>query len=479
MFTTRTYRQLVVIIGLIICSISDGFIFGQMSGMVDALLKKDGEMSLTNSDVSWIASLINATCICGFGAVAVLGEKFGRRTVITILSMPVLASYIMVYYGKNLSTFVISRVMVGVCYGGVLILTYITMAEYTTPNRRALCINFISAIGPSTGTLIGHLLSIVLHWRTVALIGLIPTGVSAILPFLWVESPSWLATQGRFEECKKSFRAIHGISETSEAELKLLIETERKKINEIASAKQKTVFILTKLKLKMKQKYFWKTLLLGGVINVYRIASGRIMFSTLAITMLKEMTGSSNIILFTFLVDGFIILGSILSIFSINNMKMRPLLFTFGLVGNITLLTLSACIYFIPRSYPCYGWINISLLAFYFITLYTGPYAVLEAYISEIFPLDIKLYCILFLSLIVSPGSFLSVYLAPMMFASIGYHGVFLVNAVIVFMCLGYLWCYIPETKGKTLQEIELFFKDNKFNKQMDERNEQVSTVLL
>ncbi|XP_045534567.1 probable polyol transporter 3 [Papilio machaon] len=463
MIRLETLRQFFIVSGLTICSISDGFIFGQMSGMVNALIGKEDGIALSDNDVSLIASLINVTCIFGFGMVAVLGEKIGRRHTIAILTVPVLISYIMVYFGKEKTTFFISRIIVGVSYGGVLLLITVAMAEYTNPNNRAICVNYISSIGPSIGTMLGHVLSTLLHWRTVALIGLIPTGLSAILPLFWIESPSWLATRGRFEECKEAFISIRGTSQEAEAELQLLIDTERKSQSEVRASGKNFSKTMALLRKALKQKYFWKIYSLAIIINIYRIAAGKLLFSTLAITMLQEITGTSNILLSTVIVDGFIILGNILSFFALSKMKMRPLMFSLGLVANTMLLILSACLYFIPKTNAYYSWINVCLLAFYFILAYTGPYAVIDIIISEIFPLDLKLFFMLFASFLIASLSFLSIYIAPIMFATIGYSGVFFLNATISFICLLYLWFYLPETKGRTLQEIELFFKKGKF----------------
>ncbi|XP_068632694.1 uncharacterized protein [Battus philenor] len=267
-------RQVFIVFGLILCSVSDGFIFGQMSGMVDALRGKNGELSLSDNDVSLIASIINAMCIFGFGAVALLSEKYGRRHVITFLTIPVLASYILIYTWADKTVFILSRVIVGVSYGGVLILTYMAMAEYTNPTKRAICVNFIASLGPTIGTALGHILSILLHWRTVALIGLIPTGMSAILPLFWVESPSWLASQGRFEECKAAFRAIRGDSKMSERELNTLIELERKKQNE-TSLEMNFGYTVAKLKKAIKQRFAGRRLSADSTSGAKRNQSGR------------------------------------------------------------------------------------------------------------------------------------------------------------------------------------------------------------
>ncbi|VVD01922.1 unnamed protein product [Leptidea sinapis] len=54
MLQPQTWEQFLVVTGLACCSISDGLIFGQMSGMLDALHSKNSEIPLDQSDLSWI-----------------------------------------------------------------------------------------------------------------------------------------------------------------------------------------------------------------------------------------------------------------------------------------------------------------------------------------------------------------------------------------------------------------------------------------
>lgn len=70
----------------------------------------------------------------------------------------------------------------------------ISIAEYMSPNMRGVCLSYIVSGGPAFGMTIAHVLSTVMHWRNVALLGVIPTGISAIVPCFWIESPIWLAS---------------------------------------------------------------------------------------------------------------------------------------------------------------------------------------------------------------------------------------------------------------------------------------------
>ncbi|XP_045534568.1 facilitated trehalose transporter Tret1 [Papilio machaon] len=400
-------------------------------------------------------------------------EKVGRRRAIAILSLPMILTWIMLYFARSFAILVASRVIVGISYGGVILLTYVTTAEYTTTKQRAAFVTIVTAVGPSIGTALGHVLSILMHWRTVALIGIIPTALSIVLPLFWVESPSWLASKGRFEESMAAYRELHGRSEATEVELKLLVNFEKTKQNEFTPNKKLYLSMFEKIILALKQMYFWKISLLVAVISVYRVAGGRILYNTLAITMLQEMTENSNILMSTLLVDGFIVTGSILPVYLFRKMKTRTLLFLFGLTSNIVLIVLSACLYYIPRENVYFAWVCSSLLAFYFIIAYAGPYAVLELLLSELYPLELKSFCTFLYGTFAGFATFLSIKLAPTMFDSMGYHGVFLLNATIVFLCLGYLWFYLPETKGRTLQEIEQYFRNGNFDNDIDLNLEQ------
>ncbi|CAG9578215.1 unnamed protein product [Danaus chrysippus] len=208
---------------LALSSMSDGFIFGQMSGMINVLREDDSPIFLSEDDVSWIASIMNVTCIVGFAIVGIITEIYGRKVTLTIVSFPVLLCWAMLYFAKEKYTILASRIIVGIAFGGVLPLIYMNIGEYVAPNRRALYVNLIACGMGYVGTMLGHILSIFLDWRNVALIGMIPTGLSTIIPLFWVESPFWLANSGRYEECENAFKALHGSNEISNKELKQLI----------------------------------------------------------------------------------------------------------------------------------------------------------------------------------------------------------------------------------------------------------------
>ncbi|XP_045495169.1 sugar transporter ERD6-like 6 [Colias croceus] len=449
-----------------------------MSGMINALAAPDSPIPVTQDDISWIASTINITCICGFVLVGILSKAIGRRFSTTILGIPVILCWIALYFAQDKFIFLLTRVIVGVSYGGIFCQSILNCGEYLPPSIRQFACNIIITLGNLSGVMLGHILSLLMDWRNVALLGLIPSGLACLLPLFWIESPSWLASKGKFDKCEKAFRKLRQDNEDNKLELRHLIEYEKKNQSDYVARHSSRFSDIKKVIFACKELYFWKLTLTLFVVNIYRATAGRILLNTLAITMLQEITGRTNVLLFTLLVDGFGIIGAAVSFYLIKKLKMRKLLFTSGVISNTLLVVFSASLYFVPNE-TWYPWIKVVFMALYYIVVSAGPYPVLDVFIGEVHPLEIKEFSSFLSGGLAGGIHFLTVQLAASMFATMGYSGTFLFNAFIVSFCLVYLSIYMPETKGRTLQEIEMFFKTGTFNGHALDNHECANVVLV
>lgn len=356
----------------------------------------------------------------------------------------------------------LSRFLGGLSSGSIWVLSAICAAEYTPQKSRGLFLSMILMVTPAFGIGLGHILGVLFHWRTLVLIGIALSSVSVLLPYFWVESPHWLALKGRFEECEEAFRKLHGHKADANHELQLLIKTESSK-QKAAMETNTNHSNFRKFFMAMKKGYFWQLMLMTAFLYTYYAAAGKVIFNTLANVILKEMTGSSDVLLYMLLVDGSIFLGTCISCILIKKLSIRVLLFSSGLIANGVLIALSAGLYF-SNGEVYIQWVNVTLLALYFIIIHVGPYPVLDIILGELFPLDLKLYCFLLASPLLVGTVFLCIIIMPYVVSAVGYHGLFLLNSAIMFICLGFFYVRLPETKGKTLQEIELYFKTKSFN---------------
>lgn len=135
----------------------------------------------------------------------------------------------MIYYGNCAAIFIITRALVGIFSGGTFIILYLATGKYAPESKRLFCLYIVNFVAFTFGTAVTHILCLLFHWRMVALISIFPTTLAIIILFFWVESPSWLASKGRFEECVVVFRSFHGYSERATEELNLLLNVEKLK----------------------------------------------------------------------------------------------------------------------------------------------------------------------------------------------------------------------------------------------------------
>ncbi|XP_023942234.2 uncharacterized protein LOC112048801 [Bicyclus anynana] len=458
-----------------IASASVGFAYGHVSGLIRALQKNEDGITLNEGQISVIATSMTFCVVIGIYLLALCGDRIGRRWSLILLSTPMLLSWMLVYLATGFTTLMLSRIFAGTSAGGLIVVNMIGAAEYTCPNTRAFYQSIISMVASSLGIGIGHVLGVLYHWRTLAVFGMVVSTIHICLPYFCVESPQWLASKGRFKECEIAFRKLHGMQQKAEDELRLLINMEDKKLKVASELKMNNG--CKKMLDALKKKYFWGLLLTYSFVYIYYAAAGKVIFTNLATVMLEEMTGTSDILLFTLIVDGFILIGTCASCVLIKKMSVRVLLFSSGYISNGVLLVLSVSMYF-KNDEKYYQWINVILLALYFIIVHAGPYPVMDVLLGELFPLDIKLYCYLLCSPMLLATVCVSIMIMPMIVSAIGYHGLFLLNSVVVFICLGYFWVKMPETKGKTLQEIEVYFKTNEFNVDKVVVGEQIKSLV-
>ncbi|XP_052746022.1 uncharacterized protein LOC128199660 [Bicyclus anynana] len=395
----------------------------------------------------------------GFALAAFVTDKMGRRWPTVIFSTLILINWIILYYSYEMYQFMLSRIIGGISVGAMISLTIFVTPEYCSPNTRVFYQNLVTTVTSSMGSAFSHALGIAFHWRFVALIGVIPTILGIVLPFFWVESPHWLASKGKFEECKTAFRKLHNTN--SERELELLIKMETAKYKMASETNSRDTF--KRLCRAFKMKYFWGLLMLSVFIHIYVAAAGKLLFSTLASVIISGITGTSDVLLYTLLVDGFIVVGSILSCLLIKTTSIRTLLFTTGFTANAILVVFSACYYY-QNGASYFNWINVFLLACYFIIIHVGPIPLLEVILSELYPLELKVYIFGILGVILISMLSLTIVLQPVLVSSLGYHGLFLLNASIMSVCLGVIWLKLPDTDGRTLQEIEVYVKNNEFD---------------
>jgi len=273
-------------------------------------------------------------------------------------------------------------------------------------------------------------------WRWMIGIEALPALIYTLLVLQIPESPRWLiARRADVEGARKVFQKLHGDNEIVEAEIASIVELKDH------SGKKESVFS-RKYSFPLSLAFFIAFFNQFSGINAILYYANRIFDEAgLANEAGDLSTIGLGITNFVFTLFG---------MFLIDSLGRKQLLYI-GSVGYIvSLVTVALCF--------TMGWtgIIIAISLFVFIGAHAiGQGAVIWVFISEIFPNHLRSSgqsfgtSVHWLLAAIIPS------LVPVLFGAIGAGSVFFIFAVMMVMQLLWVKFYVPETKGKSLEELE------------------------
>lgn len=395
-------------------------------------------------------SLVIGTLSC-----TILMDIFGRKIAYILEILPGVTAMLLVYSASDFGTLMAARILDGITAGGTVILGAVIIGEYTSPAYRGVILNLKTA-SICLGSTIVHSLGHYLHWRTIALIVLIPYAVALVIIFTWNESPAWLASRGRFAESEEAFLWLRGDAVESRAELDNLIKAQEER----AASEIKSSF-LDKIKIffhKMKNKDFLQPVFVMVSSCMLLELCGRHLVPAYAADIVGGIVGNhAQSFYYTLAIDLIITVSATCSSILIKLMKTRTLLFSSG-VSSLCVLA-SVCFYLFLASRDVVSkdrpWIPLTMFIVYFILVNLGCTPIPLALIGEILPLEHKSYGLFAFSVVGCISLIAMLKIFPYLLLSLHIYGTFALLGLFMAIMLTMLYFTLPETKDKTLQDIE------------------------
>lgn len=381
----------------------------------------------------------------------VLMEKYGRKPLFVLMNVLFVIGWMTLCFSVNVYGLLLGRFVTGFCVGLLSPSVSVYISEITQPTYRGL---FLSMQGftVSFGIFMPHALGIFLRWKVVA-------GICALIPFtcyiliaMVPESPSWLLDDGQMEKAFKSFTWFRGYARETMNEFEKLVEGQKLSKEQCSSIGFRNIRTMA----ETKPFYMPFLILLLYFATLQFAGPNVIVFYTIQI--LKNSLGESiDEYVATMVVDLSRIVASVLSCVVVKKVGRRPLTTFSGLATTATLFALSAYLYFASANEQLknfYG-IPLTLFTLYVLCITIGMNPLVWILTGEMFPLRyrgtgsglVTFFNFVFL--------FASVKTTPALFLVLGEHGVFLVFGICCFVGTALLTIFLPETRNKTLQEIE------------------------
>ena len=429
-----------------------GLLFGYDTAVIaGAIGSLQTKFDLSPALTGWAASSAIWGCVVGAIFAGIISDYFGRKKVLMATAVLFAISAIGSAIPDTLTQFVIARFIGGIGVGAASMLSPMYISEIAPAKIRGrlvtlyqlaivLGINLIYFANLKIATSGTEAWNIDTGWRLMLGSEVIPAVLFFIMLFFVPESPRWLASKGKNDEALSILEKLNGKETTASiySEIQSSLNEEKGKIGDLFKAGARTAIIVG-----MFLALFSQITGINAIIyyapEIFKNAG----FGTDSAMFQTVIIGITNTI-FTFVAIKFI-----------DKVGRRTLLL-WGISGMILCLGGVGTMFYLElNSGP---WLLLFILGFiasFASSLGPIPWVI----ISEIFPTKVRGAAMSIAILMLWLGVVLITQLTPVLLEGIGgafTFWVFMVNAIILLL---FTYQFIPETKEKSLEEIEQIWK--------------------
>jgi sugar porter (SP) family MFS transporter len=421
-----------------------GLLFGYDTGVVSGALlfiKKDfGGLSSFQQEL--VTSLLLVGAVIGALAAGRVSDWIGRRFTVLITAIVFIAGVLLAAFTPTYPVLLVARVVIGLAVGSASMVVPLYIGEIVPPrvrgglvslNQLAITVCILSSY------LIDYGLSGTGNWRLMFGLAAIPAAALFLGMLFQTESPHWLIRQGREDEARAVLRRVRYDSD---------IEAEVREVREI-SQREGGLRDLVSPKVR-------PLLMVGVLLAVFQQITGINTVIYYAPTLLQGAGFGNSGALLANVVNGAVNVGmTIVAIWLLDKVGRRPLLLsgTAGMAVGMTITALS----FLGGEHLTGALAIVAVLG---LLIYTGSFAiglgpVFWLLIAEIYPLKIRGAAMSVASMANWAANFVVTVSFLTLLSAIGGVGAFFLFGFLTLVALAYFWRKVPETKGRSLQEIE------------------------
>ena len=394
-------------------------------------------------------------CIIGGASAGFVSKYLGRKNGLLIAAVAFFISAIgawkpeafNIFGTEDAYSFVIFRIIGGIGVGIASMISPMYIAEIAPANIRGKLVSF-NQFAIIFGMLLIYFVNYFIAqqgdeqwlltegWRWMFFSGVIPAGIFFILLFFVPETPRYLVMKGKDEKALKVLKKISGNDNAS----KILQEIK-------STTHERNVPWLS---------YGFFIIFIGIMLSVFQQFVGINVVLYYAGNIFRDMGASSHSSLLQTIIVGFVnLLFTVLAIFTVDKFGRKPLMIIGSIGMAVSMIALGFAFYFNA----------LGIAALIFMLVYTAAFAmswgpVCWVLLSEIFPNSIRSA----LSIAVA-AQWIANWVVSLTFPVMNdnvwltekfHHGFsYWIYGVMGILSALFMWKLVPETKGKTLEEIE------------------------
>lgn len=411
---------------------------------------------ITNSPSmqGWVMGCAILGCLLGVMISGGLSDRYGRKPLLVVASVFFTLAAVGTGMADSIEWFIVWRIIGGIGIGIASNLSPMYIAEISPSESRGKFVS-INQLMLVVGILLAQVANwliadpIVLGqpilnswnelfgWRYMFWVGGIPSVFFLVLILFIPESPRWLASKSKYVKAESVFNKIGGAKYASEQieQLKLSDTDESEKVD---------------YKLLFEDKML-KIVLLGIVIAVFQQWCGINVIFNYAQEIFSAAGYGVTDILFNIVITGLTnLIFTFVGMYLVDKLGRRALML-FGSIGLACIYSILGACYYFQVTGLLVLFLVIAAIACYAMTLAPITWVVL----SEIFPTRVRALAMAISTFALWVACFVLTYTFPILNNTLGAYGTFWLYGLVC--VLGYLFLrfFLPETKGKSLEEIE------------------------
>ncbi|KAF5290645.1 hypothetical protein FQR65_LT01935 [Abscondita terminalis] len=426
-------------------TLQSGLSLGWSSYALPQLMQNGSSIPLTNNEGSWVASSFLIGTIFGSLLTGFTIDVFGRRTMLLVTSLPLFGMWLLIAYAKTSWDLYLARFIAGVADGFLLPCLPLYLGEVCNSKYRGFFISG-TVVVVFTGTFLANLLGAFLSITVNAFISAILSLVPFILYLFVPESPQFYVINNKNDQARISLRKFN-----RNGDVDALFGSIRNTLIEQQANKKSWLELFA-------DKVNCKTLTLMIALGVFHQFSGILGITFYIETLFEQASKNVNPIVLISVYYVLQIVTSVANAFLIDRAGRRPLLLTAMCLVTAGLICVTS--YFVFEhvglaNLSTYSWLAVLGLLVFIIGYTVGLVVVPVVLCSELFSLDFKSRAVTIINVIVAligAG-------VPKFFQytkdKYGAYVPFLTFAICSACSIIFIYFYIPETKRKTLEEIQ------------------------
>ncbi|KAF5303129.1 hypothetical protein FQA39_LY10136 [Lamprigera yunnana] len=441
--------QILAALSATISEVSDGMQYGWSAPVTSLLLSPKSPVPVIESQIVWIETCLIIGTIIGIPLTIFLLETFGRKQAILMATVQNLVAWILISVARSVGVIYCARILSGIAASVVFAAAPVYVAEIAEKRIRGLLSSFFSLMMLGGVLLVYSVAPFVSIPLSSAVAASFLVMQLVTLPFL-PESPYYHITKGNIEKARKCLQRLRS-SDDVEIELE-----------EIAGAIAKDVMARGRLTDIFTVRSNRLALLIIVVLNAAQHLGGiSVMLMNLhSILEAAALWLSPNTVAIMF--GGVMWLAALIGSQFIDRFGRKPVLLFSAVTTGTVLILLAVYITLQKRGYNVsqYTWIPVILVLIYAASFRCGMGLIPIILTAELFPSSVKSIGVSLSEASFTVVSCVAVFIYPYLETTLGSQGPFYIFGISCFLTSIFVAFVVPETKGKSLYEIQRLIKE-------------------